>query len=119
MVNHNGKLDIILSLVHNEVRSAQAKFGPYHSSHEGMSVIREEVDELWDEVKHNKVIGFRERQLKEAIQVASTAVRFIHDLTSMGKLEDELAARHDGPTIVFRAPQPTGNLDDRDLPGQG
>ena len=55
-------------------------FKNYHSYHEGFAVIKEELDELWDEVK-----GGQDKSLmyKEAIQVMSTAMRFILDLVNI------------------------------------
>ena len=60
-----------------EYDKAVNKFGPFHSAHEGYAVLKEEVDELWDEVKagQNKT-----RMRKEALQVAAMAIRFIQDI---------------------------------------
>lgn len=63
-----------------EQDKARRKFNNYHSAHEGYAVILEEVEELWDEIKNNKETGARERQRAEAVQVASTALRFIVDV---------------------------------------
>lgn len=59
-----------------ELERAEAKHGPrlFASAHEGMSVLREEVDELWDEVKRD---ASAEAMRKEAIQIAAMAVKFI------------------------------------------
>lgn len=46
------------------------------SLEEGAWVLGEEVDELWDEVRHNRIGCAR----AEAVQVAAMAVRFIADL---------------------------------------
>ena len=93
MTNHK-ILNTVLSLVRNEVVGAQAKFPrPFNSAHEGIAVIREEFDELWDEIKGNKAEGARQRQMTEAIQLAAMAVRFLYDLNSHGTLEDELERR--------------------------
>lgn len=59
-----------------ELAEAQAKFPPFNSAHEGYAVLKEEVDELWQEVKH----GSRHRQREEATQVAAMAVRFLIDV---------------------------------------
>lgn len=61
----------------DELVSAQVKFGPFASTHEGYAVILEELDELWGEIKRN---GSRERMRAEAIQVAAMAMRFVEDL---------------------------------------
>ena len=63
-----------------ELRRAMALFGPFKNGHEGWAVIREEVDELWDEVKANKRVDHVARQRKEAIQIAAMALRFVVDL---------------------------------------
>jgi NTP pyrophosphatase (non-canonical NTP hydrolase) len=61
-----------------ELKQATRKFGSFHSTHEGFAVLKEEVDELWDEVKKNGTPG----QLRaEAKQVAAMALRFMIDLT--------------------------------------
>lgn len=74
----------IVAEVCNEIARAEAKFGPFNSSHEGYAVLLEEVDELWDVVKLNpkKIDGdgtkIRNQMMRdEAIQVAAMAIRFI------------------------------------------
>lgn len=69
-------IDAVVYEVSQEVRSAMRKHGPMKSSHEGYAVILEELDELWQEVKH----GTKENAYKEAVQVAAMAIRFIVDL---------------------------------------
>lgn len=63
-----------------ELRRAMTLFGPFRNGHEGWAVIREEVDELWDEIKNNKRVDHVSRQRKEAIQIAAMALRFVVDL---------------------------------------
>lgn len=75
-------VDVAASEVAAELRRAMALFGPFKNGHEGWAVIREEVDELWDEVKNNKGDDHVARQRKEAIQVAAMALRFVVDLGS-------------------------------------
>lgn len=73
----------IVAEVCNELARAEAKFGPFNSSHEGYAVLLEEVDELWDVVKLNpkKIEGgdkARNQMMRdEAIQVAAMAIRFV------------------------------------------
>lgn len=68
----------ILSEVFRETRKAVSKHGPMHSGHEGYAVIKEELDELWDEVKADRFKQASARE--EAIQVAAMAVRYVLDL---------------------------------------
>lgn len=71
-------LDEALAAVRREYLRAVEKFPAFNSAHEGYAVIREEVDELWDDVKANAP---REQAKKEAIQVAAMALRFITDVS--------------------------------------
>jgi len=70
-------LQKIAGMMHDELARATAKFGRFHTAHEGYAVILEEVDELWDAVKR----GDRVCMMREAIQVGAMAMRFVHDLT--------------------------------------
>jgi hypothetical protein len=71
------QIEIIMDVVRKECESAIEKFGPFHSSHEGYAVIKEEVDKLWDAIKGNLL---NEIQGAEAIQVAAMAIRFVFDI---------------------------------------
>jgi hypothetical protein len=57
-----------------EMKSGRDKFGEYNSRHEAWAVIREELDELWEEVR-SKEPGTAD--VDEAIQVAATALRYV------------------------------------------
>ena len=60
-----------------ELINAMHKFPKFNSYHEGYAVLKEEADELWDEIKREQ----RPAELRqEAIQVAAMAIRFINDL---------------------------------------
>lgn len=69
----------ILLDVQDEVKRAIVKHEPMHSAHEGYAVIKEEFEELWDEIKRDGG-GLSEAARKEAIQVAAMAVRYILNL---------------------------------------
>jgi len=73
----NLRLSLIFSDIEEELNMACKKFHAYNSGHEGYAVIKEELDELWDEIKskHRK-----QEMYNEAKQVASTAIRFMHDI---------------------------------------
>ena len=63
--------------VATEYNRARRLHAPMHSVHEGYAVLKEEVDELWDEIKRNDLHAAR----KEAVQVAAMALAFIREVT--------------------------------------
>lgn len=67
---------VALNAVADELRSATRKFPPMASAREGYAVILEELDEMWQEVKH----GTTARAREEALQVAAMAIRFLIDI---------------------------------------
>ena len=70
----------VTALIRNEVNAATAIYGPFHSAHEGHSVLREEFEELWDEVKVAQPRRDIEKMKHEALQTAAMAVRFVIDV---------------------------------------
>lgn len=76
-------IDSLYSLIVGEMEYAVANFGSFHNAHEGYAVLLEEVDELWDEIKKNQNTPDRLKNIKkEALQVATMAIRLIHDCCS-------------------------------------
>lgn len=71
--------DLAIALVGEELDRAMRAHKPLNSPHEGHSVIEEEFDELWDEIKPRQ--RSVERMRDEAVQLAAMAVRFVVDLT--------------------------------------
>lgn len=65
--------------VSNELHNAMSRFPALNSPHEGHSVIREEMHELWDHVRANT--GRSAEARHEAVQVAAMAVRYMIELT--------------------------------------
>ena len=75
------KMDF-LKEIENEYRNARIKYKSFNSTHEGIAVIQEEVDELWDLVKKNK--GYKidnPQMIRECIQIAAMAYAFAKDLS--------------------------------------
>jgi hypothetical protein len=67
------------SLIEDELKKVKSKYDKdFNSTHEGFAVLKEEVDELWDEVKQD---GSKRELQAEAVQVAAMAIRFIQELT--------------------------------------
>ncbi|MCW4027351.1 MAG: hypothetical protein NWE76_07720 [Candidatus Bathyarchaeota archaeon] len=75
------KLSEIADDVVAEVRRAEMKFPPFNTPHEGYAIIKEELDELWEEIRKQYDVRTKEKMRKEALQVAAMAVRFMGDLT--------------------------------------
>ena len=63
------------NLIKKELARARTKFDSFNSPHEGYAVIKEEVDEMWDDIKANRDAS------KEAVQVAAMALRYLIDIT--------------------------------------
>ena len=61
-----------------ELERATRKFGSFNSAHEGYAVLKEEVDELWDEIK--KKSPDKTKLEAEAKQVAAMGLRFAMDI---------------------------------------
>lgn len=64
----------------DEAFEAKNKFPPFNSAHEGFAILKEEVDELWDQVKVKQGKRDFAKMRKEAIQVAAMALRFLEDI---------------------------------------
>lgn len=65
-----------------EVLRAKTLFpAVFVNQHEGYAVIREEIDELWDEIKKNQRDDNLPAMRKEAIQGAAMLIRFAAELT--------------------------------------
>ena len=66
--------------IRNEYRNATEKYPKMVSAHEGYAILKEELDELWDEIKKKNADHNLDLMRKEAIQVAAMAIRFIIDV---------------------------------------
>lgn len=91
----NGLIDNAMDMIRWELEAAVKKFGPFNSAHEGYAVIKEELDELWDEVKDKNSTG--EALAEEAIQVGAMAARFLIDCILFDEYDDELRAKCEEP----------------------
>jgi hypothetical protein len=56
-----------------EALRARIKHRPFASRHEAFAILKEEVDELWDDIKSDSHANAHE----EAVQVAAVALRLI------------------------------------------
>jgi NTP pyrophosphatase (non-canonical NTP hydrolase) len=67
-------------LVKLELKRARKMHGPVNSIHEGYSVILEELDEVWEEVKKKTKERDMDNLFKELIQVAAMAQKMAEDV---------------------------------------
>lgn len=70
----------VLAEIAAEVQRAGELHAPLNSAHEAYSVILEEVDEFWDEVKKKQRDRDPIKMRAELIQIAAMAVRTIENL---------------------------------------
>lgn len=76
------RLSVIFGYLWEAVTKSIEKHGTYNSAHEAYAVLKEEVDELWDNVKLKHKIPERRKLIRdEAMDIALVAVRIIYDLT--------------------------------------
>lgn len=68
----------------DELKKARAKHKAMTSPHEGISVIHEEFEELWDHVKADT--GKTPEARHEAVQLAAMAIRYIEDVVDQHKV---------------------------------
>lgn len=70
----------VINRIVAEYKRASSLHPALNSSHEGYAVIKEELDELWEEVRKKREKRSGIRMAKEATQVGAMAMRFILDL---------------------------------------
>ncbi|OLS27710.1 MAG: hypothetical protein HeimC2_10700 [Candidatus Heimdallarchaeota archaeon LC_2] len=81
------RIDNILQEFKLEYLEARITHKGLHSYHEGYAVLKEEIEELWDEIKKRSPVN--DKLFKEAIQVGAMALAFIHELLETPLLNEE------------------------------
>ena len=66
--------------IETEYLRASDLYPALHSNHEAYAVIKEEIDELWDEIKKSKDIKGNNQIRQELIQVGAMVVRYLENL---------------------------------------
>ena len=69
-----------MKLIEDEFLRASDLYPDLHSNHEAYAVIKEELDELWDEIKKSKDVRGNKQIQKELIQVGAMVVRYLDNL---------------------------------------
>ena len=90
MVSKNMQIIKIGNEIIAEAQKATTKYPSFNSCHEGAAILKEEYDELWEEVRamKNSINPTVEQQTKarnEAIQVGAMALRFVLDMCNNNK----------------------------------
>ena len=67
----------LLTQLSDEAESAQERYGPFASTHEGLGVLTEEYQELIEAIRSNDLKAVE----REAIQVAAVAARIAESLS--------------------------------------
>lgn len=80
-----------------ELVRTRVAFPPMHSAHAGFAILKEEVDELWDEVKKSPKKRDLAAMRAEAIQIAAMAIRFVEDVCP---LEEKTSGRDVPPPVI-------------------
>lgn len=76
MPSRQEQIEAALAFVRDELMRAEAKHGlKFASPHEGHSVIREELEELWEHVRADT--GRTPKAGREASQVAAMAIKYM------------------------------------------
>ena len=83
--NKNSKLNFIsdeLAVdIDIELSRAKEKFNSFNSFHEGYAIIKEELEEYWEEVKAWPKAHNHKKMKKELIQTAAMCIRTIQDMS--------------------------------------
>lgn len=79
-----------------EVAKANAMHKPFNSHHEGFAIFKEEVDELWDEIKADN----HELAIAEAVQAAAMAIRFLVDCGKWDVRMGGASSGHTDPEMI-------------------
>jgi len=74
------EINEIIQAVIKELEGALDNNNPFNSFHEGYAVIKEEFEELWDEIKLNNKVRDVDKIKLEAIQLSAMSIRFLLDL---------------------------------------
>ena len=69
-----------LKLIKKEFTRANKLYPDFHSNHEAYAVIKEEFDELWDEIRKEKGIKGNDEIRTELIQIGAMVVKYLENL---------------------------------------
>jgi len=76
-----------------EICSARCAHPDYNSLHEAYAIIKEELDEFWEEVRKKTAKRSATRCREELVQIACTAIRAVSDLALSAGLNHECCGK--------------------------
>lgn len=74
-MNYHENVSLAIKDVLKEYSDAIDKYGGFNSSHEGWAIIKEELDELWDEIRKDD--KYSNNMYNESKQIAAMALCFM------------------------------------------
>lgn len=80
--------DKAIEMIREEYEKAISEHEPFHSAHEGYGVIKEEFDELWEEIRKKESAQSKEAMAEEAIHTCVTLLRFLVEVCKVDHPED-------------------------------
>ena len=83
---HSPTIDYVLRQIGDEVAKAENLHAPINSAHEGYSVILEELDEFWEQVRLKRANRDPEKMRQELIETAAMCVRTIRDVVDRDRV---------------------------------
>lgn len=81
------ELELLFAETENELREATKSFNKMASFHEAFAVIKEELDEYWDQCKVWPKSHDITKMRKELIQIAAMCFRAIQDMNILSEAE--------------------------------
>lgn len=81
--------DKLAALIAVRAKAAAVRYGPFASAHEAHSVIREELEELFDEVRKKRALRSQMALRDEALDIATAALRYAAQIETRITYEDE------------------------------
>lgn len=83
-MNQQEEFNLILELLNTDIflsyKEVAKKHGGYASLHEAYGVIKEEFDELWDEIKLKQALRSSEKIANESIDVIVGCLKILYYL---------------------------------------
>lgn len=98
-VNNSAPNDICAELLEEVVKARIKHPKPFNSAHEGYAILKEEIEELWEDIKRDDHIHAR----KELVQVGAMVIRFLLDV-ELSKTPNPIWTKAPGTVETYTPP---------------